>query len=236
MRGLRFILPALIAGLVIGAVLVGSLRVSEWFGGGPDPESIATASLQSMKEQARLTAFEARFVAVVTSSQSRFGLTAQKTLIMPGSVRYEVDLARLGQGDLTWDEKRSTLDITLPGLEISRPEIHMNEVREYGGGGVLAALTDAESKLDQANRNAGQAELVRQAKQPMPLRLARDAARRAVERSFAMPLKAAGLDAKVSVRFNDEGAQSPSQLDRSRRVEDVLKDKQAAPAQETGTP
>jgi hypothetical protein len=56
-----------------------------------------------------------------------------------------------------------------------------------------------------------------------------------VERSFAMPLKAAGLDAKVSVRFNDEGAQSPSQLDRSRRVEDVLKDKQAAPAQETGT-
>jgi hypothetical protein len=236
MRGLRFILPALIAGLVIGAVLVGSLRVSEWFGGGPDPESIATASLQSMKEQARLTAFEARFVAVVTSSQSRFGLTAQKTLIMPGSVRYEVDLARLGQGDLAWDEKRSTLDITLPGLEISRPEIHMNEVREYGGGGVLAALTDAESKLDQANRNAGQAELVRQAKQPMPLRLARDAARRAVERSFAMPLKAAGLDAKVSVRFNDEGAQSPSQLDRSRRVEDVLKDKQAAPAQETGTP
>ena len=236
MRGLRFILPALIAGLVIGAVLVGSLRVSEWFGGGPDPESIATASLQSMKEQARLTAFEARFVAVVTSSQRRFGLTAQKTLIMPGSVRYEVDLARLGQGDLTWDEKRSTLDITLPGLEISRPEIHMNEVREYGGGGVLAALTDAESKLDQANRNAGQAELVRQAKQPMPLRLARDAARRAVERSFAMPLKAAGLDAKVSVRFNDEGAQSPSQLDRSRRVEDVLKDKQAAPAQETGTP
>ena len=236
MRGLRFILTALIAGLVIGAVLVGSLRVSEWFGGGPDPESIATASLQSMKEQARLTAFEARFVAVVTSSQSRFGLTAQKTLIMPGSVRYEVDLARLGQGDLAWDEKRSTLDITLPGLEISRPEIHMNEVREYGGGGVLAALTDAESKLDQANRNAGQAELVRQAKQPMPLRLARDAARRAVERSFAMPLKAAGLDAKVSVRFNDEGAQSPSQLDRSRRVEDVLKDKQAAPAQETGTP
>ncbi|HEX8585274.1 MAG TPA: DUF4230 domain-containing protein [Allosphingosinicella sp.] len=236
MRGLRFILPALIAGLVIGAVLVGSLRVSEWFGGGPDPESIATASLQSMKEQARLTAFEARFVAVVTSSQSRFGLTAQKTLIMPGSVRYEVDLARLGQGDLAWDEKRSTLDITLPGLEISRPEIHMNEVREYGGGGVLAALTDAESKLDQANRNAGEAELVRQAKQPMPLRLARDAARRAVERSFAMPLKAAGLDAKVSVRFNDEGAQSPSQLDRSRRVEDVLKDKQAAPAQETGTP
>ncbi len=234
MRGWRFILPGLIAGLILGAVLVALIRVGNWFGG-PDPESIATASLQSMKEQARLTAFEARFVAVVTSRQSRFGLTAEKTLIMPGSVRYEVDLARLQQRDLRWDEDSKTLAISLPGLEISRPEIHMNEVREYGGGGVLAALTDAESKLDQANRNAGQAELVRQAKQPMPLRLARDAARRAVERSFAMPLAAAGLDAKVTVRFRDEGSQDPSQLDRSRRVEDVLKERQAAGSPGTGT-
>jgi hypothetical protein len=233
MKRLRFVLPALIAGLVLGALVVASMRVSDWFGG-PDPESIATASLQSMREQARLTAFEARFVAVVTSSQSRFGLTAQKTLIMPGSVRYEVDLARLQQRDLAWDAGSKTLAITLPGLEISRPEIHMNEVREYGGGGVLAALTDAENKLDQANRNAGQAELVRQAQQPMPLRLARDAARKAVERSFAMPLAAAGVDAKVTVRFRDEGSQDPSQLDRSRRVEDVLKDKEAAAPPETG--
>jgi hypothetical protein len=233
-RRLAFVIPALIAGLILGALLVAALRVGDWFGG-PDPESVATASLQSMKEQARLTAFEARFVAVVTSSQSRFGLTAQKTLIMPGSVRYEVDLARLEQRDLAWDESSKTLAITLPGLEISRPEIHINEVREYGGGGVLAALTDAETTLDSANRNAGQAELVRQAKQPMPLRLARDAARRAVERSFAMPLAAAGLDAKVTVRFRDEGSQDPSQLDRSRRVEDVLRERQAAGSPGTGT-
>lgn len=229
MRRRLLLLTTLVAGLILGALLVAAIRVGDWLDG-PDPKSIATASLQSMREQARLTAFEARFVAVVTSSQSRFGLTAEKTLIMPGSVRYEVDLARLQQRDLSWDETSGTLAITLPGLEISRPEIHMNEVREYGGGGVLAALTDAERTLDQANRDAGQAELVRQAKQPMPLRLARDAARRAVERSFAMPLRAAGVEAKVSVRFRDEGSQDPSRLDRSRRVEDVLRERQAAPS------
>lgn len=234
MRRRLLLVSALVAGLVLGALLVATMRVGDWFGG-PDPESIATASLQSMREQARLTAFEAQFVAVVTSSQSRFGLTAEKTLIMPGSVRYEVDLARLQQRDLSWDETSGTLAITLPRLEISRPEIHMNEVREYGGGGVLAALTDAERKLDQANRDAGHAELVRQAKQPMPLRLARDAARRAVERSFAMPLRAAGIEAKVSVRFRDEGSDDPSQLDRSRRVEDVLRERQAPTAPGTGT-
>jgi hypothetical protein len=226
-RGWKFALPALIAGLLIGAVLVGVVSVGSWFKG-PDPETIASASLQSMREQARLTAFAARFVAVVTSSQSRFGLTAEKTLIMPGTVRYEVDLARLRAGDMAWDEGSKTLAVTLPPLEISAPEIDLNEIREYGGGGLLGALTDADRRLDTANRQRGQAELSRQARQPMPMRLAREAARRAVERSFAMPLQAAGLDAKVEVRFRDEGSRDPSQLDRSRRVEDVLRERQGA--------
>jgi hypothetical protein len=72
-----------------------------------------------MREQARLTPFAARFVAVVTSTQKRFGLSAQKTLIMPGTVRYELDLARIQQRDLSWNEASKTLSITLPPLEIS---------------------------------------------------------------------------------------------------------------------
>jgi hypothetical protein len=224
-RRAAFAIPALILGLILGALLVGGLRIGRWFSG-PDPESIATASLQSVREQARLTPFAARFVAVVTSTQSRFGLSAQKTLIMPGTVRYEVDLARLRQRDLSWDKGRKTLTISLPALEISGPQIDLTEVREYGGGGVLTALTNAEATLDQVNRQAGQRELIRQARQPMPMRLARDAARRAVERSFAMPLKAAGIDATVVVRFPEDGRQDPSQLDRSRAIEDVLKERQ----------
>ena len=62
----------------------------------------------------------------------------------------------------------------------------------------------------------------------MPLKLARDAAKRAVERSFAMPLKAAGIDATVVTRFRDEPSPDPSQLDRSRPMEEVLKERQAA--------
>jgi hypothetical protein len=57
------------------------------------------------------------------------------------------------------------------------------------------------------------------------MRLARDAAKRAVERSFAMPLRAAGIEAQVEVRFADEARQDPSYLDRSRRPEDVLKER-----------
>lgn len=227
MKRAGLILTALVAGLILGAILMGAVRVSSWFGGGPDPETVATASLQSMREQARLTPFSARFVAVVTSSQQRFGLTAQKTLIMPGDVRYELDLSKIQQRDVRWNEGSKTLSITLPPLEISDPQIKLNELREYADGGVLMALTSAENRLDAANRERAQRELIRQARDALPMRLAREAAVRVVERSFAMPLRAAGIDAKVAVRFADEPGRQPSYLDRSRRIEDVLKERQA---------
>jgi hypothetical protein len=225
MRKSGLVVAALAAGLLLGALLMGAARLGGLFGGGPDPESVAAASLQSVREQARLTPFAARFVAVVTSTQQRFGLTARKTLIMPGMVRYEVDLARIGQDDLSWDAGTNTLSVTLPPLEISSPQVELSQIREYGGDGLLAAVTDAENALDVANRRAGQQELMRQARQPLPMRLARDAAKRAVERSFAMPMRAAGIDAEVVVRFSDEpSGRDPSQMDRSRRIEDVLND------------
>ncbi|MDP8995115.1 MAG: DUF4230 domain-containing protein, partial [Pseudomonadota bacterium] len=211
MRKYAFIIPVVVILLLLGAVLYVGTRVSNWLSG-PDPETVASGTLQSVREQARLTPLAARFVAVVTSEQSRFGLSARKTLIMPGLVRYEVDLARIRQEDLDWDGATNTLSITLPPIEIAGPEIDLNQVQEYGGGGVLTALTNAERVLDQANRQAAQRELLRQAREPMPMRLARQAAKRAVARSFAMPLRAAGIEATVQVRFADDPSAEPSHL------------------------
>jgi hypothetical protein len=45
---------------------------------------------------------------------------------------------------------------------------------------------------------------VEQAHDALPMRLAAEAARSAIERSFAMPLKAAGVDATVVARFGAE--------------------------------
>lgn len=228
MRKYGFVAAALVLGLVIGALLVAGSRLSDLFGRGPDPETIAAASLQSVREQARLTPFAARFVAVVTSSQQRFGLSARKTLIMPGMVRYEIDLSKIRQEDLSWDASANRLSVVIPPLEISQPQVDLSGLQEYGSEGLLMRLTNAEDRLDAANRERGEQELMRQARQALPMRLARDAARRAIERSFAMPLKAAGIDAEVSVAFADEPGQEPSYLDRSRRMEDVLREKKGA--------
>jgi len=224
MGRLPLVVLALLIGLLGGAALVAGINLLKLFNGGPSPVVIASSSLQSVREQARLTPFAARFVAVVTATQNRFGLSAQKTLIMPGLVRYEVDLAKLNQRDVRWNAGSKTLSVLLPPLEIAGPEINLTELREYGGGGLLSALTDARTSLDAANRDAAQKELLWQARQPLPLKLARDAAKHAVERSFAMPLKAAGLDAKVVALFPEEAGRDPSLLDRSRSIEEVLKE------------
>ena len=173
---------------------------------GYDPETVVAASLQGLQEQNVLVPFTARYVAVVTSTQSRLGLEAKKTLIMPGTVRYELDLAKLKQSDLDWDAATKALTVTLPPLRLAGPEIDLDSISEFRDGVILLTLTDAEKTLDAANRKAAQEELIRQAKGTVPMRLAKGAARTAVEQSFAMPLKAAGIDAKVAARFADDPA------------------------------
>lgn len=168
---------------------------------GYDPETVVAASLQGLQEQNVLVPFTARYVAVVTSTQSRMGLSAKKTLIMPGTVRYELDLGKLRQSDLDWDAATSALTVTLPPLRLAGPEIDIDAISEYRDGEILLTLTDAERTLDAANRKRAQEELIAQAKGATPMRLAQGAARTAVEQSFAMPLKAAGIDAKVTARF-----------------------------------
>lgn len=187
----------------------------------PDPTTIARASLDGLREQNRLSAFAARYVAVVTSRQSQLGFSTERTLIMPGMVRYEVDLGKLQQKDVRWDAGTRTLSVTLPPVEIDGPQVDLAAIREYGSGGVLTTFTDAEQRLDAANRTAGQVELMRQARAPAPMKLARDATRRAVERSFAMPLRAAGVEANVKVRFSDEAA-NDERWDTTRTVQEVL--------------
>ena len=224
-------IAALLCGVLLGLAFRAADRAPE-----PDAVAIANATLLSMRDQGRLTPFTARFVAVATARETRMGLTARKTLIMPGTVRYGVDLSRLRRRSLAWDPATRTLTVTLPPLEISGPDIDLNEVQEYSEGGILMALTDAERTLDQANRRSAQDELMRQARERTPMHLARNAAMRAVARSFAMPLRAAGLDASVAARFVDPaGREEASFLDRPRRIDEAVRDRQAGPTANAAT-
>jgi Protein of unknown function (DUF4230) len=167
----------------------------------PPVETIVASSLQSLHEQNRLSAFAARFVTVVTSSKARYGLSAEKTLIIPAMVRYEVDLAKLTATDVKWDAAAKVLSITLPPVEISGPEFDLAQTREYESGVLLLTLTDVESRLDAENRAKAKADILTQAHAAPMMKLARAASIRAISTSFSLPLAAAGVDAKVVAKF-----------------------------------
>ncbi|HEX8062653.1 MAG TPA: DUF4230 domain-containing protein [Allosphingosinicella sp.] len=223
---LRLLLPAL-GLLLLGFALGWALRPAPPRPA-PDAEAIAVAALLSVRDSGRVVPFSARFVSVASASETHLGLTARKTLIMPGIVRYGVDLARLRRSSLAWDEASRTLSVTMPPLELSGPEIDLNQVQESSEGGFVMALAGSEKALDSANRQAAQDELMRQARGSGPMQLARGAAMRDVARAFALPLRAAGIEASVAVRFVDPaGKEAAAFLDRPRPLEARLSDRAA---------
>jgi hypothetical protein len=223
---------AIVLALALGVLLGMTSGVVDRIFGGPDPKTIASASLESMRAQNRLIAFVARYVSVTTSTTTRFGFDAKRTLILPGDVRYELDLSKLQPDDVTWDASSHLLRVNLPEIEIAGPQVDLNAAQEYGEGGMLSALTNADQRLDQANRAKAVSDLRKQASADVPMRLARQAARQAVERSFAMPLLAAGFkDAKVVARFPTEGTDEPSYVDLSTPYNQAIADAERRRAQ-----
>lgn len=218
-------LAAIVVALILGVLLGVTTGIADRIFGGPNPKTIASASLESMRAQNRLIAFVARYVSVTTSETSRLGFSTKRTLILPGDVRYELDLSKLESNDVSWDASSHTLKVKLPEIEIAGPDVDLAAAQEYGEGGILSALTNSSQQLDSANRAKAVADLRKQAQGPVQMRLAHQAARAAIERSFAMPLVAAGFkDAKVVARFPTEGSDDASYLDLSTPYEEAIKE------------
>jgi hypothetical protein len=222
------VLVALMLGVLVGT----STGIADRLLGGPNAKTIASASLESMRAQDRLTAFVARYVSVTTSETSQLGFSSKRTLILPGDVRYELDLSKLQDKDVSWDSSTHTLRVRLPEIEIAGPDVDLASAQEYGQGGILSTFTNSNQQLDAANRAKAVADLRRQAQGSVQMRLAHQAARAAIERSFAMPLVAAGFkDAKVVARFPTEGIDEPSYLDLSTPYEQAIQQAERLRAQ-----
>ena len=84
---------------------------------GYDPQTVVAASLQGLQEQNVLVPFTARYVAVVTSTQTRLGLEAKKTLIMPGTVRVPVEVRLFQFAQVEFVTHRARHDHRLLGAQ-----------------------------------------------------------------------------------------------------------------------
>lgn len=197
-----FTLPA-----VLG---LGLLAIGGWYAIrslSPDHGDPVAASLLAFEKQDRLTVFSAQLALVSASQDERaFGLLKSKQVaVIPARVDYTIDLSQMDKARMKWDEASSHLDVTLPPLELSRPnldEAHAQYLRE--GVWITSA---AQAKLTRDNTLVAEKQAADQARNPALLALARNSAKDAIRQNLAIPLQVAGYGSvKVTVHFDGEPA------------------------------
>jgi hypothetical protein len=166
-----------------------------------------------------------------TASDIRgFGwLRSDQVVKMPYSVDYFVDVSRIGPNDVEWLEESRTLIVNAPDISVSRPNTDEGQrtlVRTTG----LFVTRKAGEELSRRTSIAAARKAQAEALSPERLAQAREHARRAVSSLMAAPLGTLGYgDARVIVTFPAERpVRDGERWDQSRRVEEVLKEKQPA--------
>ncbi len=163
-------------------------------------------SLTALEKQDSLTVFSAQLSPVVAADDpGLFGvLKSRQVAVIPARVEYRLDLSRIGRSNMGWDKAAQRLDVVLPPLTVSRPNLdegHAQYLRE----GVWISRT-TQDKLTRENTQLAEQQAARQAQSPVLMNLARAAAKDAVRQNLAIPLEVAGFGRlRVSVRFDGEG-------------------------------
>ena len=166
------------------------------------------SAMLAFEKQNSLNVFSSRFEVVAESEDARgvLGidlLKSRQATILPATVTYTLDLSHVGRDSFAWDASNETLDVVLPALKISRPNLDEAAAREFTDGNWVTA--GAQRALSKNNSLQAERKAAAFAKNPQVLALARQAAKEAVRQNLAIPMQVAGYgDVKVKVRFEGE--------------------------------
>ena len=172
-------------------------------------DPVASAML-AFEKQNSLTVFSSRFEVVAESVDKRGVLNlnlleSRQAAIIPATVEYRLDLSQMDRDRFAWDAENETLDVLLPALRISRPNLDEAEAKTFTEGTYVSR--DASADLARNNSRQAERKAAVFAKNPEVLRLARNAAKDAIRQNLAIPLQVAGYgDVRVTVRFDGEEA------------------------------
>jgi hypothetical protein len=126
-------------------------------------------------------------------------ISARKTVEVPVSIDYVVDLEAMAEADLAWDEAQQTLTVRRPPVTLRKPQI-AGGARVTVSNGFVLWVSGAEEKLTETALASLIANADKAARGDKPMAKAEADADQALARTFALPLVAAGFpDAKVVV-------------------------------------
>lgn len=162
-------------------------------------------SLTAFEKQNKLTVFSAQLSPVVASDDNQLlGLLKSRQIaVIPARVDYTLDLSTMTRDRLAWNADQKRLDVLLPALTVSRPNLDESRA-QYLREGVWITAKAAE-RMSRANTRLAEQLAVTQAANPVLMGLARAAAKDAIRQNLAIPLQVAGFgEVTVAARFDGE--------------------------------
>jgi hypothetical protein len=200
------------AALVAAFVTVAIVLAIAWLGWRAffyqeEGDPVGSAML-AFEKQNSLNVFSSRFEIVAESenAQGVLGidiLKSRQATIIPATVTYRLDVGSMDRDAFAWDPANETLNVVLPPLRISRPNLDEAQARVFTEGNWVTA--NAQADLSRNNSLQAERKAAVFAKNPEVLALARNAAKDAIRQNLAIPLQVAGYEnAKVTVRFEGE--------------------------------
>ncbi len=171
------------------------------------------SAMLAFEKQNSLTVFSSRFEVVAESTNTTsLGpidiAESRQAAIIPATIEYRLDLSAVDRDRFRWDDGSDTLDITLPVLKISKPNLDEARKKVFTEG--VWVTRGASENLSRENSLTAERKAAAFAKNPEVLTLARQAAKEAVRQNLTIPLQVAGYDdIKVNVRF--DGEQAPAE-------------------------
>ncbi|MDO7841039.1 DUF4230 domain-containing protein [Sphingomonas immobilis] len=158
-----------------------------------------------------------------TSADAGWGGMLASGLVFkaPFEADYFVDLSKLDRGDFFWDAKTRTLIVNPPDVRVDSVNVDEGRATLDQTTGLLVTRGAMTRLRQRASTHATQAARSAAAT-PSNIARARDNARVAIADLYQRPLRAAGLDATVRVRFKGEAVRNDEQWDRSKSIAEIL--------------
>ncbi len=202
----KLVIPIVIGIVMFAAAFGGAFYMFHYWQNYSDEKAarVADEGLAALKEQGRIAVFSSRLMAVMAVKQGNPDESGgvPNFVIIPGTVRYDLDMRNTKPKDAVWDKEAGTLTVTIPALVLAEPVFDQDGIRRFNGESWTKA-GDAGAVLKNVRKQAlGQ--LLQQARDDAPMGMARDAARKLVERAFATRLRDAEVKTKLIIRFADE--------------------------------
>jgi len=171
---------------------------------------VISSAMIAFERQNSLTVFSSRFEVVAestsTPSVGPFDvdiLKSRQAMLVPATVEYRLNLSDMTRANFRWSENEQVLDVTIPKLQISRPNLDEARARVFTEG--MFVSRTASTALSRSNSQAAERNAITFAQNPEVLNLARGAAKDAIRQNLAIPLQVAGYgDVRVNVRFEGE--------------------------------